>query len=76
MHLDLEFCGRNALQLQSNQALLGIRRKSGNRFYGETPAMAMSVALHFVRLLLDLRKVACHTLWFKIFHHPINKQLN
>ena len=76
MHLDLEFCGRNALQLQSNQALLGIRRKSGNRFYGETPAMAMSVVLHFVRLLLELRKVACHTLWFKIFHHPINKQLN
>jgi len=44
--LDLEFCGRNVLPLQSNEALLGIRRKSGNRFYGETPAMAMSVVLH------------------------------
>lgn len=66
MHLDLEFCGRNVLQSQSSQALLGIRRMSGNRFYGETPAMAMSVVLHFVRSLLELRMVACHNLWFKI----------
>ena len=62
MHLDLGFCGRNALQSQSSQPLLGIRRKSGNRFYGETPAMAMSVVLHFVRSLLELRMVAFHTL--------------
>lgn len=62
MRLDLEFCQRNVLQLQSSQALSGIRHTSGNRFYGETPAMAMSVVLHFARSLPELRMVACHTL--------------
>ena len=59
MRLYLEFCERNVLQLLCSQALSGIRRRSGNRFYGGTPATAMSEVLHFARLV---RMVAYHML--------------
>ena len=59
MRLDLEFCERNVLQLLCSQALSGIHRRSVNRFYGGTPATAMSEVLHFAR---SVRMVAYHML--------------